>query len=436
MSTSKWKPYPNYKSSKSPVGTLPTSWEEIRFRLLFGTQKGKIPSLIHSEPLPDSIPYVSMEYLREGTISQHVTPGKGSVIVEEDDMIILWDGSNAGEILKSKFGILSSTAAKILPKNDECRDFDFFCLKSLEPIIKSGNTGMGIPHVGGDFLKEVRLPRPSLNERQKIVKFLNYRTDAINSAITRLNQKLLLLEEKRTAFMTQLVARGLDPDVPMKDSGNEWLGEIPLGWTSTKLSRFAQVITKGTTPSAYGKEFQDSGINFVKVESISHDYSLLPEMFAFIDEETHQIQKRSQLQENDVLFSIAGAIGRIGLVDAGSLPANTNQAVGIIRPKTETVLPEWMAYALDSGPSVEQWSLTQVQSAQANLSLESLGNICIPIPQIDEQRAIIQHIQRVRSVFSNLSYSINKKIRLLNEYRISLISAAVTGKIDVREMEV
>ena len=168
MSASKWKPYPQYKKSNGPTGMLPISWSEVRFRMLFDTQKGKIPSEIHPEALPDSIPYVSMEYLREGTGSQHVIPEQGSVIIEEDDMMILWDGSNAGEVLKSKYGILSSTAAKISPKNDECRDFDFFSLKSMESLIKSGNTGMGIPHVGGDFLKELCLPRPRLDEKKKL----------------------------------------------------------------------------------------------------------------------------------------------------------------------------------------------------------------------------------------------------------------------------
>ena len=114
MSASKWKPYPQYKKSNGPTGMLPISWSEVRFRMLFDTQKGKIPSEIHPEALPDSIPYVSMEYLREGTGSQHVIPEQGSVIIEEDDMMILWDGSNAGEVLKSKYGILSSTAAGIL----------------------------------------------------------------------------------------------------------------------------------------------------------------------------------------------------------------------------------------------------------------------------------------------------------------------------------
>ncbi|MBK7299442.1 MAG: hypothetical protein IPI79_02910 [Moraxellaceae bacterium] len=106
-------------------------------------------------------------------------------------------------------------------------------------------------------------------------------------------------------------------------------------WELVVLSNYSELITKGTTPTTLGFQFQDAGINFVKIESILADGSVDKGKFAFINQECHQKLSRSNLQENDVLFSIAGALGRTTIISKELLPANTNQALAIIRLKTE-----------------------------------------------------------------------------------------------------
>jgi type I restriction enzyme S subunit len=441
MSASKIAPYPNYKKTGNDwFDKIPDEWNIVKIRRI--TSEHKQGYYTEQDYINDGIKLVRITDITDGADVDFSKMPFVSITDKEfsDFMVKSGDFLFARSGTIGRFGLVqepedSVFASYIIRFRFKEIDSDFMKIYLLSSIFKeqliSSLHGGANKNIHAENIKDIWITRPSNLQQRAIFDFVNPKIKQINEIIKGLESEIVLLEEKRSALITQIVTKGLNPSAAMIDSRNEWLGKIPYGWISSKLSRFAQIITKGTTPSSYGKEFQDSGINFVKVESISQDYSLLPEKFAYIDEETHQIQKRSQLQEYDVLFSIAGAIGRIGLVNIESLPANTNQAVGIIRPKKEIVLPEWIAYALDSGPSVEQWNLTQVQAAQANLSLESLGNICIPIPPLEEQRKIITHIKHIRSIFSSLSYSIYTKISRLKEYRMSLISESVTGKIDV-----
>ena len=219
-----------------------------------------------------------------------------------------------------------------------------------------------------------------------------------------------------------------------KDSGIEWLGEIPEHWEINYLKFMSKRITKGTTPSTLGRSFTETGVTFIKVESISEKMTILHEMCTFIDEETHAMLDRSQLHVGDILVGIAGAIGRLAIVDKSTCPANTNQAVAIITltDKDEN-LRKWVAYCLVSDYAQSFFQLSTVKTAQANLSLEELGNIIITIPPPHEQRAIAAFLDRETARIDTLIEKIRKSIDLLREYRGALISAAVTGKIDVRE---
>lgn len=430
MSASKWIPYPNYKSSKSPVGTLPTSWDEIRFGMLFETQKGKIPSEIHSEPIPDSIPYVSMEYLREGTMSQYVIPEQGSIIIEHDDLMILWDGSNAGEILKSKFGILSSTAAKISPKNDECRDFDFFSLKSMEPIIKSGNTGMGIPHVGGDFLKELILPRPSLDEKQKIAKFLNHQTEAFDSAITLLNQKLLILEEKRSALITRAVTKGLNPGAPMKDSDIDWIGDTPEYWNIRKIRNISRVV-RGQTPRPGGdpRFFNGQHMPWITVAEVTKDSDMeLTYTRTYLTEEG--VEHSIIFEEGTFLLTNSGAT--LGVPKILAIKGCMNDGVAALLDISSEVSKEFLYYFFSM--MTETLREQMKGSGQPNLNTTIIGELPIPIPPLEEQNDIVNEVKEIVQSINHSIRLIANQVKLLKEYRTSLISSVVTGKIDLRSM--
>ena len=186
-----------------------------------------------------------------------------------------------------------------------------------------------------------------------------------------------------------------------KASGVEWFGEIPKDWEIIKLKFLASRITKGTTPSTISKDFVDEGINYLKVESISDDGTILNEKCSFIDKETHRILFRSQLKENDIVISIAGAIGRVAIISKDILPANTNQAVGIIRLRQEFNNQKWITYLLNSEPIMNHYKLEVVETAQANLSLENVGIVDLTIPPATEQQAIVNFLDYKTRLIDN-----------------------------------
>ncbi|WP_411084449.1 restriction endonuclease subunit S [Streptomyces sp. cmx-18-6] len=160
-------------------------------------------------------------------------------------------------------------------------------------------------------------------------------------------------------------------------------------WKVLTVGQVASVVTKGTTPTSVGHEFHSTGIPFVKVESITPDGIINPRKLAYISENAHEHLKRSQLQVDDVLFTIAGTIGRVARVLPDDVPANTNQAVAIVRSDPTKVSPRFMLYCLRDEQRVMRAQSRVVQSVQANLSLGELKSVEIPLPSLGEQRAIV-----------------------------------------------
>ena len=159
-------------------------------------------------------------------------------------------------------------------------------------------------------------------------------------------------------------------------------------WVHTRIGQVAHRVTKGTTPTTIGGQFTEGGIAFVKAESITDDGRIDETKVAHIDDVTNKLLSRSVLNEEDILFTIAGTIGRVAMVSCAVLPANTNQAVAIIRPNRSVIEPRYLYYALRDRQRVRRALTRVVQSVQANLSLAELSETEIPLPSKQEQRAI------------------------------------------------
>jgi type I restriction enzyme S subunit len=161
------------------------------------------------------------------------------------------------------------------------------------------------------------------------------------------------------------------------------------GWKAYSLSELTSVITKGTTPSTYGFNFEDSGINYIRAQSLNYDGTIDEDVFSFISEEAHSKLKRSQLKSGDILFSMAGAyLGMVGMVKESFCPANTNQAVGIIRVNSSLVDPKFVEYSLRNPSTVAFVNAQSGQSAQPNINLTEIGNLSFKFPPLPEQKAI------------------------------------------------
>jgi type I restriction enzyme S subunit len=159
-------------------------------------------------------------------------------------------------------------------------------------------------------------------------------------------------------------------------------------WEKMTIDDVTTLVTKGTTPTSIGGGFSESGIPFVKVESISESGRLIPDKFAFIDSSTDELLRRSRIKHDDVLFSIAGTIGRVALVNKGHGQMNTNQAVALVRPDTSLIEPRFLYYSLRDTTRIQVAQSKVVQSVQANFSLGELKQLLIDLPPKTEQKAI------------------------------------------------
>lgn len=182
--------------------------------------------------------------------------------------------------------------------------------------------------------------------------------------------------------------------------------EIISVFEKVRLGDITEVVTKGTTPTSVGYNFQESGINFIKIESITPDGFIIPERFAYINEECHNSLKRSSLKENDVLFSIAGALGRVTVVNKKHLPANTNQALSIIRLK-EGTNPNFVASILRGHIVTEKIENLKTGVAQYNLSLEQIKDFEIPLPPLEIQQQIVAEIEGYQKIIDGAKQIVN-----------------------------
>ena len=357
-------------------------------------------------------------------------------LVEVGDFVISLRSFEGGIEIAHSRGIISPAYTVLEPRSKAKTGYlrHFFksptFISSLTLFVTGIREGQNIDY---ERLSRAFLPLPPVEDQAAIVRYLDHATHRLDKAIRAKRKTIALLNEQKQAIIHRAVTRGLNPDVPLRDSGVPWLGQIPAHWEVLSLKRCSIVISKGTTPSTEGQEILEEGpIRFIKAESISGGV-IIDKPRAFIDQETHNVLRRSQLRVHDVLFVIAGAtLGKTAIVRECHLPANTNQAVAFIRPNRR-VTPEFLAIWLQSSRIKEQIWLNAVQSAQPNLSMGSLGDFPVPLPPIAEQVVVVEQLNAELKLPNTAIQRFEREIELLREYRTRLIADVVTGKLDVRD---
>ncbi|MDZ5503308.1 restriction endonuclease subunit S [Enterococcus cecorum] len=198
------------------------------------------------------------------------------------------------------------------------------------------------------------------------------------------------------------------------------------------LQELCKVVTKGTTPTTLGKPFTSSGINFIKAESILDSHSIDSSKFAFIDEETNALLKRSVIKANDIVFTIAGTLGRFAMVDNSVLPANTNQAVAIIRPDENKVTPAYLYSFFIGNWHNEYYSKRIQQAVQANLSLTTIKSLPIAVLS----NATMNNYDELVSPVFALMKSNEEENRRLSELRDTLLPKLMSDDVDVSDINI
>ena len=202
---------------------------------------------------------------------------------------------------------------------------------------------------------------------------------------------------------------------------------LPEGWSILKLKDISTLITKGTTPKKYISE----GINFIKVESVTKSSELIPSKFAKIDISTHESFKRSQLHNGDILFSIAGSLGRLAVINSSHLPANTNQAFAIIRLIKHAIDPTYCAQQLKSEEIQIELKNLQTVGAQPNLSLQQVSDISVKTPPLPEQQKIAKILISVDEVIEKTQAQIDK----LKDLKTGMMQELLTNGIGHTEFK-
>jgi type I restriction enzyme S subunit len=355
------------------------------------------------------------------------------IIVNEGDLLIVKTAS-IGKIayvreLKEK----ATINPQILILKNIKIDKNYFYYQLLSNVIQhqlqTEKIGSTIYTISENKILNFIATVPPLSEQTKIAQFLDDKTTKIEDAIAIKAQQINLLKERKQILIHKAVTRGLNPNVKLKDSGVEWIGEIPEGWEVKKVKHVTYKIGSGVTPSGGGTTYLDKGIPLLRSQNIFFDKIELDGV-AFISDKVHQSMNNSQVFKGDVLLNITGgSIGRCYFVDL-DIPLNVNQHVCILRPNKK-ITTLYLNSLIASPVGQNQIWFHQQGGGREGLNFQALKNFSIPFPPLSEQKEISIYIETASQKIETAISLKQQEIAKLKEYKSSLINSVVTGKVRV-----
>lgn len=432
-----YKPYPKYKNSNIPwLGEIPEHWEVKKVKYLFTEQDKR--SLTGSEDLLSVSQYTGVtkksDKVANGDSLTNAKTLVGYKIVSKGDLVInimlAWNGS----LGISKYdGLVSPAYCVYKLKEGNEKYFGYlFKTKNAQQEFKKNSTGIidsRLRLYTDDFFS-IKTAVPPKEEQTAIARFLDYKLAKINRFIQKKKQLIKLLNEQKSAIINQAVTKGLDPNAKMKDSGIEWLGEIPEHWEVKPIKHFVTCNDESLTDKT-DKDYQLRYIDIGNVDSNGNVSEIVSYKFKDAPSRARRIVK-----EGDIIVSTVRtylkAIMHIN-VDTENLIVSTGFAV--LRPR-KNVLSEFLNYAIRAN-----YFIGKVVSESNGVSYPAINStklitLKIAIPMIGEQKKIVQFIDSETAIINTTISKIEKELALIEEYKTALIAEAVTGKIDVRGYEV
>lgn len=300
--------------------------------------------------------------------------------------------------------------------------------------------GAMVESIEHTYLAETIIPLPPFAEQQTIATFLDRETAKIDALIAEQQRLIELLKEKRQAVISHAVTKGLNPNAPMKDSGIEWLGDVPTHWNVLSLSKVT--ISKCDGPFGSGlksEHYTDSGVRVIRLQNI-RQYDFDDSDSAFIAEDYYYEKLNGHdVRQDDVLIAGLGddrnSVGRACVAPAGIEPAMVKADCFRFRLNSERTLSEFVAIQLTAGSSFDAGNLSS-GSTRSRIPLSVMASRKIALPSLFEQQQIFNFIQTENGKLCTLIEETQRTIELLKERRTALISAAVTGKIDIRSVSI
>lgn len=436
--------YPDYKdSSISWIGSIPSEWQVRKISHSFGSVgSGTTPSTSDEKWFSQGeIPWVTTGELRENTIDRtkkYLIPEaleafSALQIHPKGALVIAMYGATIGRL--GVLGIPATTnqacCALSQPKSLDVRFTFYWLLVHREPIVSLFSSGGGQPNINRETVTNLRVPAPKLSEQAQIARFLDHETAKIDTLIHEQKRLIELLKKKRQAVISHTVTKGLDPDVPMKDSRVEWLGDVPAHWTVTRLKRCSTRIVVGIAEAATHAYVDDGGIPILRATNV-REGRIIGELL-YLSKEYADARDSKRMQANDLVTVRTGNAGVTALV-----PQELDGCqcfTMLITTLDRECEPKFFEYFMGSPYCQSYFKLEGWGTAQVNISVPILEGLPILKPPCNEQLEIAEALVEITSEIDKLIEQSNHGTSLLKERRSALISAAVTGKIDVRNWQ-
>jgi len=426
----KYKAYPEYKDSGVEwLGAIPEDWSVTKLKY--------IADLLTAKSTNSDDLFVGLENISSGDgkyISKEENIADGaSVSFEKNDVLFgklrpylakSWLATFSG-VCSSEFLVLRT--AKLHPKY-----LNYFSLTNeFIDQVNSSTYGSKMPRASWEFIGLLPVPTCSYSLSEKVARFLDHETAKIDNLIEKQQQLIELIKEKCQSVISHAVTKGLNPDVPMKDSGVEWLGEVPEHWDVKKFKFACVGIIAGPFGSSITKDMyvNDGYKVYGQEQVIPNDFNVGD---YFISPEDFNRLSRYEVNAGDILISCVGTFGKIAVFP------NWAKA-GIINPRLIKATlscrmnPFFVREILKSTTVSKQFELLSRGGTMGVINIAILNEIMVSIPPLEEQDSIYEFICSQKKKFIDLIDLTNCQINLLQERRTALISAAVTGKIDVRD---
>lgn len=428
--------YPEYRDSGVEwLGQVPAHWGTLPLKHTAEFINGD--AFKPSEWSEVGTPIIRIQNLNGGEDFNYIDGAvETRYLIHQGDLLFGWSGNRGtsfGPFIWQRPGVfaLNQHIFRVVPFSIEPREL-YWALKAVTAHVEDQAHGIiGMVHVTKGDLGGIRVPLPPVEEQATIATFLDRETGKIDALSAEYERLIELLKEKRQAVISHAVTKGLDPKVPMKDSGVEWLGEVPAHWEVKRL-RFVASLN----PSKAELTHLDRGaeVSFLPMEAIGEDGTLNLERTRAIGEVENgytyfrdgdvAVAKITPCFENGKGAVMHGLTGGVGF--------GTTELI-VARPRAEEVVSGFLHWLFVSTQFRKLGEATMYGAGgQKRVPDEFVRNFAIAFPPTEEQAAIVTFLDRETAKFDALTAEAEKAIGLLKERRSALISAAVTGKIDVR----
>ncbi len=328
----------------------------------------------------------------------------------------------------------NQSLAALIPRRDSLEyRFLFYYLDSqyrnIRGLVGDQRDGLSLTHIAG-----IWMPLPPLPTQKAIANFLDRKTAAIDALIEKKEKLLELLAEKRSALINEAVTKGLDPNVPMKNSGIPWIGEIPEQWEVKRLKSCLAQRNDAIRVGPFGSSLRSSDMLGTHTK-VFNQRTVLDRDFTsgenFVSESKSHELSSFLTEPGDILLTTRGTIGRVALVPQGTPPGIIHPCLMAIRVDKRLVSATWVEQLLSSPLSLSQLTYLSNATTIEVIYSYNLREIWLPIPPLPEQAEILAAIEKVRAKYELLLQNVGDSVKRLAEYRQSLITAAVTGQLEI-----